>query len=533
MKKENSGISLEFVNFIFRHPWLFIYPFVIIFSVVFTNVNNAVLNYKCEAVVLLEVPGEKLVKKVAIQGGGDLLQKLLIGESIRNIITEVWPDKKEDDDPAAYRSSLHFVRNKIGLRYDGNKDLLYISVMHSRPQLCYKLVEATINALKEQNKRTGRKKLKNALVILRKQGVFYKDKVKKIDKETADLKSVLRQKAKNLTDEEKVLVEQILGEFKFKEGEHPALLQLVKYDELLTGLNLELLEFRRKKQALQRELEGGMLLAPVEVVDFEKDSLVQQYSEDIAEKELAMAKLIAGGYTEEHPGVKNLKKEINIFKILKEKRLAELESKPQTTESSESKARMKIKAELEETTFQVSTLTDKINMIEILQKRAEDKLAPPAPQTMSALSEEATRFTELKKEKQVVQRNYSSIRSQIEDLELKLRFQEEEGGLIISVLESPILPTKPLPFQKLPKLLMGLIIGISAGTSLAFVVDALDDSANSTTELRELLQIPILASIDQICTIRETRMKQVQRNLRFIGLPVCALLSVIFANLFM
>jgi len=533
MKKENSGISLEFVNFIFRHPWLFIYPTVIIFSVIFSNINSAVLKYRCSALVLLEVPGERLLKKVTTQSGGDLLQRLLVGESMRNIMKEVWPDKKEEDNPVAYRRSIDSLRRRIKLYYQGKKDLLNISAIHASPQFCHKLVTATINALKEENERTGKQKLENALVILKKQESFYKNKLRKVDEETANLKSTLKRKARSLTDEEKVLVNQILGESNFKKEEHPALQQLIKYDELLTALNLELLEVNRKKQALQAQLEGEMVLAPVETVDFEEDTLVQQHSKAIAEKELAMAKLIAGGYTEEHPEVRGIKKEIDIFKILKEKRLAELERKPQTTESAEPEARKEIKAELEEIEFQAGTLNDKISLIAMLQKRAKDRLTPPESQTMGVLSKEAARLTELKKEKQITTKYYSSIRSQMEDLELKLRFQKEEGGLIINVIEPPIVPIKPLPFQKLPKLLMGLIIAISAGTGLAFIVDALDDSAKSTTELRELLQIPILASIDQICTIRESKMKQVQRNLRFIGLPVCVLFGVIFAKLFM
>jgi len=532
MKKENTGISLDAVNFIFRHPWLFIYPIVIIFSFVFCSISNAVLKYKCSALVLLEVPGERLLKRVATQRGGDLLQRLLVGESLRNIMKEVWPDKKEEDNPVKYRNSIVFLRSKIKLHYQSKKDLLTVSVVHSRPEFCHKLVTATINALKEENERTGKQKLENALAILKKQEIFYKNKIKKVDEETADLKSTLRRKARTLTEDEKVLVDQILGEGTFKKEKHPALQQLVKYDELLTVLNLELLEVNRKKQVFQGQLESEMISVPI-AVDLEEDSLVRQHSKDIAEKELAIAKLLAGGYTEEHPEVRAVKKELNIFKILKESRLAELESKPQTTESAELEARMEIKAELEKVEFQVATLKDKISMIEILKERAEDRLAPPGSQGMGTLSKEATRLTELKKEKQITAKYYSTIRGQIEDLELKLRFQEEEGGLIISVIEPPIVPIKPLPFQKLPKILMGLIMAISAGTGLAFIVDALDDSAKSTTELRELLQIPILASIDRIYSIRENKTKQVQRNLRFIGLPACVLFAFIVAKLFM
>jgi hypothetical protein len=80
---------------------------------------------------------------------------------------------------------------------------------------------------------------------------------------------------------------------------------------------------------------------------------------------------------------------------------------------------------------------------------------------------------------------------------------------------------------------MGLMFAICVGGGLAYVVDMLNDSVRTNSELYELLGLPVLASVNRIMTPTEMRLKKVKQNITVLGLIVYIVVSRFLVKLIM
>ena len=78
-----------------------------------------------------------------------------------------------------------------------------------------------------------------------------------------------------------------------------------------------------------------------------------------------------------------------------------------------------------------------------------------------------------------------------------------------------------------------MLIAIGVGAGLSYGANMLDTSVKSTAELRELLQLPVLASVDPISTPREAASIHARRKTIITGLVVFVVLSQIVIKILM
>lgn len=531
MKEEGTPTLIESIEFVFRHPWLFISPIVIIMSIVSAQLSYVKLKYHSQSMVSFEAVDEKITysKDMYKQKTDELIQKVLVGEGIRDIIKEAWPNVNEIDVPQKFNSLREHLRGRTGIniKYDSKVNLLTISYDHEDPKLCYKVVKAAINALRKESREGARKRLETGLEFLKKQMEFYRNKLKSLDEEISQIKSELKSKSSTLSDEERMLIGEITGDVDLDLRDQAAVQKFAKYDEILAGLNLDLLEAEKKKSMLLEGLEtGDYAKEPLPLQNFDEDSYIKKYNEVIAVKELAIADLMSQGYLVAHPEIRKLEREATALKQLKEKRLEELK-KEWGLEGSENIKKVQeahIKYQIEEIDLKIETIKDKIKLIK--GKYDEAALRPKEPAIgTKEISILASRLKELKNDKEVSERYYEDIRRKLEEEQLKIRVEESEAGLIINIVEEPMIPAKPMPFQKTPKVIWGFAVSLLIGAGLAYFAESLDTSVKSSSELRELLEIPILASIDRINTINEVRLKSFRRTVTVITLVSFVILS--------
>ena len=163
----------------------------------------------------LDTIGGTVIDSRFIEEKSDLIGRVLLGDNIRNIIKTVWPNMDENADPNAYNGMMGSLRSSKGgiqMEYD-RKDprLLMISYIDRNPELCYKVVRATIDTIEKANKQTSAKELETGMDFLRKQVEFYRMRLKDVDAEVSKTKSELKEKSLGLSDKERDLVEEILG----------------------------------------------------------------------------------------------------------------------------------------------------------------------------------------------------------------------------------------------------------------------------------------------------------------------------------
>jgi uncharacterized protein involved in exopolysaccharide biosynthesis len=525
MKESEINFSLEPVEILYRHAWLFICPVIIIMSVAYAYVMNSSLYYESKAVLSFE---SRRLTGEASRSKEDLVGKLLFGKSIRSIIKETWPALNEEAEPLKYNRRLEALRaprTGIQIKSESDPRLLTISFVNQDPNICYRVVKSTVDAIIRENKYEIEMDMENSLLFLTKQVELYKDKMEAAEKEISRLKTELKDRFPELNEAERNLVRELTREASATEAVS-SVTKSVKYDEMLTELNLQLLEAQKKKERLEK---GEFLPQPDSTQSFETDPSVQEYNKAIAAKEFEIVRLSTEGCTPEHPDIKKLQNEIDMLRKVKENRLAALSGATSTAYGSAQKKEI-LKAQLEDFEFQIEALKDKINLIEQYAKTAKEQV--PEIQD-KALSEKAARLIELRNEKEIASTYFTQLSRQREELALKIRSEKAEVGFNISVIEAPKVPLKPVPFQRVSKLFMGLILALGTGGSLAYIADFIGNSIKTTAELREFLQIPILASIDRMITLQEIKSRRKRRKVIIISLVVFVILSNILIRLWL
>lgn len=540
-KSENTGISIDLIRFIIMHPWLFVCPIVIVMSIVSAKIAYSPLVYECKATVSLQMPatansaaaGNLKIDQVR----QDLVNNFLLPENLKPVVKKVWPEVDEESSPASFNGLVDSLKDNIRLSTDKRgPDFLNISFKGPKPDACYKIVTTALEEMKKFSKVKSEEEIESGLTFLKKQLDFYRDRIKAIEEESSKLKTELRKKYPGLNEEDKMLVDEILGTFPAVDASiktQAKATQLARYDEKLVEVKLELLELEKKKDTINKRLQSqDFTPEPMSLKDLDADPVISQYTNAIVKKELQKANMLSTDYTFQHPEIKRIEEEISTLKKLRESRINDLINSPEALSGARRALEDKMRVELKEIMGSIETTQAKIKTLEGYKKSYESGIVGPRFEK-SSIAEQALRLSDLKSEKELSQKYYYDLRQQYEAAEIKSRIEKSEVGLRIEVVEEPKLPANPIPAQSNKQLFFGLVISIILGTGLAYIADSLDTSVRSASELRELLQVPVLAAVDQINTIQDMRMKQFRRNAILISLVAFAVFSRVFFALFL
>jgi len=546
LKAESPEVSLSSIEFIVEHPWFFISPIVIIMSLTSAFLSCMPLFYQSSSILSLESPGGDVISAKFIQKKEDILSGVLMGDGIGNIAKEVWPDIDEKAEPVKYNNLVERLRSpKSGIKLDyntgktptkpGGQEFLTVSFSDTDPNLAYNVVKTTVNMIKKVSKEKAEGEIEVGLVFLRKQLEFYKEKLQVIDNEISRLKIDLKTKYPDMTEDERYLMDEMLGGISVKDYSiktYTRVERIMKYEDKSTELKLRLLELQKKKDVIQRQIEKKEFIkAPsLSPQETENDSFVKQYSAAIASKELSMSEFLSQGFTSEHPQIKQIQSEVQRLRALREQRIKELISSEMVSGGADKASEEKARNELKDIDSEIEVINMKIDALDNYKKTSEGGSQSPAS-GKNAISDEISKLLEIKNEKDINQGYYNDIRQQLEAAEIKSRLEKSDVGININVIEEPRVPLDPIPNQKLKFILMAFALSATIGTGLSYIVYVVDRSIKSSSELREFLQVPVLASIDRISTYDEFRIEKIRRNIIAISLITFALLSSFIAKI--
>jgi len=524
MRKENPTISLEALEFLIRHPWYFIYPFVIISCVTIVYVTSLPPRYQCEAVVSLKSGFSVIGGAGSTQKKDSLVANVLLGQNIKEIVKAVWPDVSEETNPIMHNALLRGLRNPkggISIQSDRNDpNLAHISFSGINPQVCYKVVQSTIDVLKLENKNSSNEFFDSNSLFLTRQLSFYREKLGVVDAEIYNVATKLKEMAGGLKPEQRELIYRITQESTLEQpGGQGAVQGDAGNVDIVADLEMQLIDAKKRKQVVEMRINSKNFDITRNV---SQDPGLQQELLDktIAEKKIAMNNLVARGFLPAHPDMKLLQNNIDNLEQLRDYGLQEStkEAERPPTETEKKLAEQKALKELEELNVTVDTLSEKIAAM----KDTAGTL-PIEAELVGPVAVEAARLRELKDEKSIVLRYYSDLRKQLEDTDLRSRAERASMGFIIDIVEPPKTPVTPLTAQKINKLFFGLMMAIGAGSALSYVVDSLDRSFRTAAELREMFKIPVLASIDRIYTYEDSRADRMRmRSILFTLLAISA-----------
>lgn len=121
-------------------------------------------------------------------------------------------------------------------------------------------------------------------------------------------------------------------------------------------------------------------------------------------------------------------------------------------------------------------------------------------QDQRGLPDVARQHAQLQRELTLNENLQSTLRSKLQEVQIKEREQVEEVGLVRPAM-MPGAPTNPP--QTAGKAIVGLLIGLTVGLVLAFVLESLDTSIGTIQDVESYLEVPVLGLIPLIDPIRD------------------------------
>ncbi len=243
-------------------------------------------------------------------------------------------------------------------------------------------------------------------------------------------------------------------------------LEVRKLSELeiqLQNANLRIQETQKRLDKIREELKKRN-------VDVKLESELIQLELDLAVNK--------SKYGEEHPRTKGTKQKIQYLRTLIDHQKAKQES-----EYSNDPVRVSLIQDL--TKYRTDYVALETSRVALMAAIAQINI------DMEKLPAKELEQVRLMREKQSVEDVYTLLKRKYE--EAKIQRDAQSGGLI--QIEKAEVPEFPVNSRRLYTLLIGLLVGLTIGTGIAFLLEYLDQSIKGIADLEANLKLPLLGGI--------------------------------------
>jgi uncharacterized protein involved in exopolysaccharide biosynthesis len=236
----------------------------------------------------------------------------------------------------------------------------------------------------------------------------------------------------------------------------------------------------------EREIEG--LQQEVNSEDGTPDRLRQLSA---ARTELAAA---LEKYSADHPDVVRLRREVDSLE------------KAASTEDQASNPRIARTHADNPVYIQVKGEIDSVNLERenAIKERDELQRKLSSYDKRMAQSPEVERaYREIVRDLEAAQFKYGEILGKQSEAQIAVNLETEQKGEKFTMIEPPQPPEKPVSPNRIAILVVGLILSLALGAAAVVGREAFDASVRGPKDIRDLLQVPALASIPVIATAAE------------------------------
>lgn len=249
----------------------------------------------------------------------------------------------------------------------------------------------------------------------------------------------------------------------------------------------------------------------------------------ISELEKTLDKLRTLGYTDRHPDVVNVLRQLETLKAeAKEKQeavAAELSASAsagrKSNSSTETPNRLyeQLMFNIIDTTTQVKTLEQR----EIEQQKLVAEMEEKAKRVPEIEAQESQLLRDFKQ----VRDRYQEFLSRKQDLELRIDVSDSNESVSLRIVEQPNLPTRPSGPPRLLFMSGLLVFALMAGVGFALVLSVLRPVVLTVEQLRMQFDLNILGNVSRSLSEEETRQRSMEL-LMFAGST--ALLFMVFGG---
>jgi capsular exopolysaccharide synthesis family protein len=158
-------------------------------------------------------------------------------------------------------------------------------------------------------------------------------------------------------------------------------------------------------------------------------------------------------------------------------------------------------------TARVSSVRESlVRELRLKQRSLQERLAAlhhqvqQVRQEQQVLPEVSRRFAEFQREIAVNENLLASLRTKLQEVQIKEKEQVAEVALVRPAIE----PARPVnPPQTTGKTIVGLLIGLTVGLVLAFVLESMDTSIGTIQDVESYLEVPVLGLVPNIDPTRD------------------------------
>jgi succinoglycan biosynthesis transport protein ExoP len=265
----------------------------------------------------------------------------------------------------------------------------------------------------------------------------------------------------------------------------------------------------------QREVDG--LEKEVSAEDGTADRL-RQLSEAKAKLASALEK-----YSADHPDVVRLKREIESLENAVQ---ADANAGAQQTQHghADNPVYIQVKGQLDALTVDRESAVKKRDELHAKYEDYEKRLAQSP--------EVERQFRAMARELESAQFKYQEILSKQTEAQVSQNLETERKGEKFTLIEPPQPPEKPISPNRKLILIVGLVLSAALGFAAVVARESLDASIRGPGDIRQLLQVPALASIPVIVTNADRRRRKLINRFSWGGSVAAVLVAAVVVHFF-
>ncbi|HCP17102.1 MAG: Capsular exopolysaccharide family [candidate division TA06 bacterium 32_111] len=302
--------------------------------------------------------------------------------------------------------------------------------------------------------------------------IFLEEQLKKIEKELNSSELLLRDykksnKISSLEDETRVLIDQVS-----------------QFETDYKGIMLNIDTYTKQKEYLLKELDQTQKEMIENISSYRTDVMENIFAE-ISKLETDKAYFISQGYSNDHPKILQINSKIESLK----KQLKD-ETEKSLKENRVQQNPLKYSGEI------IQQIAEINNNVSLLQAKAEGlkKVIDVYNSKLENVPDKSIQLVRLERNAKVNEDIYLMLKRRYE--EAKLQEVAEVGNL--SIIDTAVVSKIPVSPKKEKNFLLGIILGIFFGVTLAFILFFLDESIRTAEEVEHYTGEQILGIITYI-----------------------------------
>ncbi len=259
-------------------------------------------------------------------------------------------------------------------------------------------------------------------------------------------------------------------------------------DQINTTIQLK--QLQRKKENLQKQLSGEKELTTAYLSS--DGSQVNRLNDLHNQLTLLLTK-----YTEDYPEVIRVRSEIEeLQKQLSQPTKTNRDNAADDSAGTETKTLnpiyRQIKEELAKTDTEIESLKARLN--ELTDQQGEERAI------LGQVPKVQEDWSKLQRDRSAYQKVYDELLQKRESARVSKDLESTNKTPGFHVVDPPTMPLFPVIPDRIKLILIGIMLGIAAGVGSAIGLDFLDPSFKDEDAVRDVLHLPVLATIPSIVT---------------------------------